>query len=88
MRGHVVCEDTLTSCPCSNHFHSSEDAVPDLLRAYGEMLRGQDSTIIRVFVTVTVGATAFVVLFAIGSLLGQLRKAWLRARRPRKHLRS
>lgn len=61
-------------------------AVPDLLRAYGEMLRGEDDGLTRVFVAATASVTALVVLFAVGSLLGQLLKACRRAQSAHKRI--
>jgi hypothetical protein len=62
--------------------------VPDLLRAYGEMLQRPDRGVSDVFVTLATGATALLVLFAVGSALGRLRWAWLRARRAHSHARK
>ena len=63
-------------------------AVPDLLRAYGEMLRGEDDGLTRVFVAAAASVTALVVLFAVGSLLGQLLKACRRAQSAHKQIRK
>ena len=54
--------------------------MPDLWRAYGEMLHREDGGITLVFVTLTAIATALFAVFAIGYVLGRVRKAWRRAR--------
>jgi hypothetical protein len=54
--------------------------MPDLLRAYGEMLERPDRGVTVVFCVLAAGVTALVLLFALGAAMGRVRRAWSRAR--------
>jgi hypothetical protein len=58
--------------------------MPDLLRAYGEILGRPDRGVTFVFCVLAAGVTALVLLFALGDAIGRVRRAWSRARSRRR----